>query len=88
MYNVREEFRHKHKLPWKLTIDAHLPLASALPLLFSSFVQSKPFLTGPHCHAFIRGPGYMEADVDVHRYGTNEHMHARVQPNAGAFGML
>jgi hypothetical protein len=31
-------------------------------------LQSKPFLTGPHCHAFIRGPGYMEADIDVHRF--------------------
>jgi len=30
--------------------------------------NSKPFLTGPHCHAFFRGPGYMEADVDVHRF--------------------
>ena len=30
--------------------------------------NSKPFLTGPHCHQFIRGPGYMEADIDVHRF--------------------
>ena len=30
--------------------------------------NSKPFLTGPHCHAFLRGPGYMEADIDVHRF--------------------
>jgi len=30
--------------------------------------NAKPFLTGPHCHQFIRGPGYMEADIDVHRF--------------------
>lgn len=30
--------------------------------------NAKPFLTGPHCHSFIRGPGYLEADIDVHRF--------------------
>ena len=36
-----------------------------------SLIQSynaKPFLTGPWCHAFIKGPGYVEVDIDVHRF--------------------
>jgi len=36
-----------------------------------SLIQSynaKPFLTGPWCHQFIKGPGYVEADIDVHRF--------------------
>lgn len=44
------------------------------------FVSSKPFLTGPHCHAFIRGPGYMEADIDVHRFC--------LSARKGAYGMM
>ena len=30
--------------------------------------NAKPFLTGPWCHSFIKGPGYVEVDIDVHRF--------------------
>ena len=36
-----------------------------------SLIQSynaKPFLTGPWCHQFVKGPGYVEVDIDVHRF--------------------
>ena len=30
--------------------------------------NAKPFLTGPWCHSFLKGPGYVECDIDVHRF--------------------
>lgn len=30
--------------------------------------NAKPFLTGPKYHTFHEGPGYLEVDVDIHRY--------------------
>jgi len=40
-------------------------------LTWNSFLakyNAKPFLTGPKCHVFYEGKGYLEADVDIHRY--------------------
>mmetsp|Transcript_36188 Transcript_36188/g.71156 ORF Transcript_36188/g.71156 Transcript_36188/m.71156 type:complete len:235 (+) Transcript_36188:317-1021(+) len=30
--------------------------------------NGKPFFTGPKCHTFFQGDGYLEIDVDFHRY--------------------
>jgi hypothetical protein len=30
--------------------------------------NAKPFMTGPRCHTFYRGPDYLECTVDVHKF--------------------
>jgi hypothetical protein len=42
-------------------------LGAAMKKLLRTY-NSKPFLTGPHSHAFFKGPGYIECDVDVHKF--------------------
>jgi len=44
--------------------DANLGLLSSMVNMYNS----KPFLTGPKFHSFIKTENYMEVDVDIHRY--------------------
>lgn len=42
-------------------------LGSALRQLTKTY-NAKPFLTGPAAHRFCHGPGYCEADIDIHLF--------------------
>jgi hypothetical protein len=46
---------------------ADVDLGFSLNQLMKQY-QAKPFLTGPTCHRFFRGQGYVETVVDFHQY--------------------
>lgn len=44
-----------------------LDLGSTLSTVLKNY-NAKPFLTGPKYHNFHEGKGYLEVDVDIHRF--------------------
>jgi len=61
------EFRNRFKAIPRIMNPDELNLGSVLNSSIRKY-NAKPFLTGPHCHDFLKGHNYMEADIDVHRF--------------------
>ena len=66
--NVGDERMHsRYKSIPKILNPDDCEVGRTTRSLITSY-NAKPFLTGPWCHAFIKGPGYVEVDIDVHRF--------------------
>lgn len=61
-----DEIRRRLKCIPRLANSDEVNLGLARSIVNS--YNAKPFMTGPRCHTFYKGPDYLEVDVDVHRF--------------------
>jgi len=62
-----DDYKRRFKAIPRLANPDEVNLGMSLRPLVSTY-NGKPFMTGPRCHSFHRGPNYLEVDVDVHRF--------------------